>query len=73
MLILTGWFTSLTKIPARVSFSFPRRRQIFRLARADQSFTGVAATSGRTRTFSGSGDAQRLKALFVPGLLVELL
>jgi len=26
----------------------------------------VAAASGRTLTFSGSGDAQRLKALFVP-------
>src|ERR1051325_8929732 len=30
-----------------------------------QSFTGMAATSGRTLTLSGSGDAQRLKALFV--------
>jgi len=38
-----------------------------------QSFAGMAATAGGTLTLSGSGDAQRLKALFVPGLLVELL
>src|ERR1051325_4562095 len=35
------------------------------LRAAAQSVTGMAATSGRTLTLSGSGDAQRLKALLV--------
>src|SRR5215475_1417299 len=38
-----------------------------------QSFTGMAATAGGTLTLSGSGDAQRLNALFVTPDLFAVL
>jgi hypothetical protein len=73
MLILTGWFTSLTKIPARVSFSFPRRRQISRLARADPVFYRCGRGLRQNSYVLRKRRCPAFESALCPGLLVELL